>query len=37
MVAQERALPMSRGSDVLLLEKAASADSSGEVEKHDHE
>ena len=37
MVAQERALHMARGSDVLLLEKAASADSSGEVEKHDHE
>jgi hypothetical protein len=37
MVSQERALHMARGSDVLLLEKAASAESSGEVEKHEHE
>ena len=37
MVSQERALHMARGSDVLLLEKAADADSSGEVDKHEHE
>ena len=37
MVSQERALHMARGSDVLLLEKAANADSSGELEKHEHE
>jgi len=37
MVSQERGLHMARGSDVLLLEKAASAESSGEVEKHEHE
>ena len=36
MVSQERALHMARNSDVLLLEKAASSDSSDEVGKHEH-